>query len=94
MSDLGPTRSRKENAPEGRPLEELNELYCRTKVAEAQAAEQGFAGTAAALAAIAALMAEEPGMDHGLVRRLARSAPGARAACACSPQSGHPLVRH
>lgn len=44
-------------APFGRWEEELNELYCRTKAAQAQAEQHGFAGMAAALAEMAATLA-------------------------------------
>lgn len=75
MGDLSWMRTRTSDEPCAWPLEDLNDLYCRTRVAEAQAEAGGFSGTAAALAAIATAMAEAPGVNRKLAGQLmARSA--------------------
>lgn len=51
------------SAPEGW-VDDLNKLHMQTKVAQAQAQRQGFEGTAAALADLAARPAWEPGGTH------------------------------
>jgi hypothetical protein len=48
-------------------VEDLTELYCQTRAAQVLAEQHGFAGTAAALADIAATLAWEPGVDPTVV---------------------------
>jgi hypothetical protein len=71
MIELGWARGRAFGASCVRPAHDLNELYCRTRSAQAEAERHGFAGMAAALADMAANLAREPGVDPAMVRALA-----------------------
>lgn len=71
MVDLGWTAGRTTGASDARPVHDLNELYWRTKAAQAEAERHGFAGMAAALGEMAAKLACEPGVDPALVGALA-----------------------
>jgi hypothetical protein len=75
MIDLGWMQGRRFDAPHGRMVHDLNELYCRTKAAQAQAECHGFSGMASALAHLAAALAREPGVDPAMVRALADDPP-------------------
>lgn len=70
MGDLSWTRAGQAHAPWASPIEDLNELYWRTKAAEACAEASGFPGMAAALSDIASAMAALSGVDRELVERL------------------------
>lgn len=65
MTNLGRAAGQALGTSQGRPVHGLNELYCRTRAAQAEAERRGFAGMAAKLA-------REPGVDPAMVRALAR----------------------
>jgi hypothetical protein len=78
MIDLSLMRDHPTVAAPRRWVEDLNELYCQTKAAEVLAEQHGFAGTAAALADIAATLAWEPGVDPTVVWAVGGCRPASR----------------
>jgi hypothetical protein len=81
-------------APPVRWVDDLSELYSRTKAAQAQAEQHGFAGTAAALADIAATLAWEPGVDPVVVWAHAGCSPTGRMGMASGETPGDLVTRH
>lgn len=71
MIDLSRIQDHPNVAPQERWVDDLSELYGRTKAAQAQAEQCGFEGMAAALADMAAALAREPGVDPTRVWALA-----------------------
>ncbi len=71
MIDLSRMQDHPVLAPCERWVDDLNELYCRTKAAQAQAERHGFSGMAAALAEVADKLAWEPSVDPTVVWALA-----------------------
>lgn len=95
MIDLSQMRDHPIVAPHVRWVDDLSELYCRTKAAQAQAEQHGFTGTAAALANIAATLAWEPGVDPTVVWAHSGSSPtGPTEAPASSRLLSRLITRH
>lgn len=76
-------------------MDDLNELYCQTKAAQAQAERHGFAGMAAALAEVAVGLATEPGVDPTVVRAFAGGEPaGGMGAPSSNEPRGYLATKH
>ncbi len=87
MTDLTSMRDHLIVAPRRQWVNDLNELYCQIKAAQAEAERHGFAGMAAALAEVAAGLARAPGVDPSMVRAFAGGEPADRT---CVPSSSEP----
>lgn len=91
MMHLRWTQEQAVHAPRARPIDDLNELYYRTKFAQTQAEQHGFIGTATALAGIADALALEASIDSSTAWDVAGHSTVVRAGARAQ---GEPLTQH